>query len=101
VRAGLSTRREFCNRLVSAGAGLPTQQFSESFLIVRSGHGHLSDVGGDLPLELLEFERRHRSKVGSHRSHLRTDLSLELSSFSRRHCFEEESYLLYLHFGSL
>ena len=94
MRAGLSTRREFCNYPVSAGAGLPTQRVSESLLVVRNGHG------GDLSFELLEFESRHRPEVGLHYSHSRTDLSFELGLFSRRHRFEEELHLLHLCFGS-
>jgi len=86
--------------LVSAGAGLPTQRVSKSLLVVRNGHGRSSGVGGDLSFELLEFECRHRPKVGLHRPHLRTDLSFELGSFSRCHRFEEESYLLHPCFGS-
>ena len=101
MRVGLSTQRESYNRLVSAGAGLPTQRVSESLLVVRSSHGRLSGVGGDLPLELLKLERRHRSKVGLHCPHLRADLSFEPSSFSRCHRFEEEPYLLHPCFGSL
>ena len=100
MRAGLSTRREFCNHLVSAGAGLPTQRVSEGLLVVWNGHGRSGGVGGNLSFELLELERRHRPKVGLHRPHLRADLSFELGSFSRCHRFEEESYLLHPCFGS-
>jgi len=96
VRAGLSTRRVSCKRLVSVGAGLPTQRVGNRLHVFQGHDKHLGGIGGDLSFELPEFECRHRSEVSLHRRHLRADLSLELTSFIRRHRSEEGLHLLHL-----
>jgi len=57
VRAGLSTRRGCCERLVSMGAGLPTQRVSGCLLVRQGGDEYLGGVRGNPSLELPEFRR--------------------------------------------
>ena len=101
MRAGLSTRRGCYKRMVSMGAGLPTQRVSGRLLVLHGGYEYLSNVWGNSLLELLEFMRRHRSKMGLHRRHPRTDSLFELGSFVWCHRSEEGLHLLHFCFGRL
>ena len=99
MRAGLSTRQEFCEGLVRVGAGLPTQRVGGFFFLSQGGCKSLGGVRSDLSLELPEFGRRQRSEVGLHPCHLGGDFLFELSSFVRGHRSEEGSHLFHLCFG--